>query len=64
MKIVSDFEHCPLRLEIVEDFSIHLNGKLVVFSENRTKTVVQNSSLLEGGLKSLLKGVFLFENTS
>lgn len=40
VKVMANFKHCSLRLKIIEDFSVHLDGELVIFRKHRAQTVV------------------------
>lgn len=52
LQIVTNFKYCPLRLQVVKNFGVHLNWQLVSLHEDRVQTIIQNSSLVRSRRKS------------
>ena len=46
LDVVPDFEDSSLRLQVVEDFRVHLHWKLVGFPEDRVQAVIKHPCAL------------------
>lgn len=60
--IVSNLEDGTLRLEVIKDFSIHLQRQLINLAEDRAQTVVEHSGFLIAVWESLAQLLILVKH--